>query len=74
SLWTDERVAHDGRFFSFDEVMFEPKPVQRPHPPVSIGGESPAALRRAARHDGWIGLDHTPGSVLAPVETLLALR
>ena len=74
ALWTDERVAHQGRFFSFDEVMFEPKPVQRPHPPVSIGGESGAALRRAARYDGWIGLDHTPDSARAPVETLRALR
>jgi len=74
ALWTDERVAHEGRFFSFDEVMFEPKPVQRPHPPVSIGGESRAALRRAARYDGWIGLDHTPESVRAPVATLRALR
>lgn len=74
ALWSQERVAHQGRFFSFDEVMFEPKPVQSPHPPLSIGGESPAALRRAARHDGWIGLDHTPESVRAPMETLRALR
>lgn len=61
-LWCEERVEHHGRFFDFGEVMFEPKPVQRPHPPVIVGGESPAALRRAALHDGWIGLDHTPES------------
>lgn len=59
-LWTEERVEHHGKFFDFDEVMFEPKPVQKPHPPVVIGGESPAALKRAARNDGWIGLEHTP--------------
>jgi probable F420-dependent oxidoreductase len=74
ALWRQERVVHRGRFFSFEEVMFEPKPVQRPHPPVSIGGESPAALRRAAGHDGWIGLQHTPESVQAPVAALAALR
>jgi probable F420-dependent oxidoreductase len=74
ALWTEERIAHRGRFFSFDEVMFEPKPVQRPHPPVLIGGETGPALRRAARHDGWIGLNHTPESVRAPVDKLWRLR
>jgi probable F420-dependent oxidoreductase len=74
ALWSQEHVEHRGRFFAFDAVMFEPKPVQRPHPPVSIGGESPAALRRAAAHDGWIGLEHTPESVRRPVELLRELR
>jgi probable F420-dependent oxidoreductase len=74
ALWTGDRVAHRGRFFSFDEVMFEPKPAQRPHPPVVVGGETGPALRRAARYDGWIGLDHTPESVKAPVDTLRRLR
>ena len=73
-LWTEEQVAHHGRFFDFDAVMFEPKPYQRPHPPVLIGGESPAALRRAARHDGWIGLNHTPDTARALVVTLRELR
>ena len=54
--------------------MFEPKPQQLPHPPVSIGGESAAALRRAAAHDGWIGLDHSPESAGAAAERLAALR
>jgi probable F420-dependent oxidoreductase len=73
-LWSEERVAHRGDFFEFSEVMFEPKPVQRPHPPVLIGGESPAALRRAARHDGWIGLGHDPRSAEAKARQLQALR
>lgn len=73
-LWTEEVVEHHGEFFDFDAVMFEPKPVQQPHPPVVVGGETPAALRRAARHDGWIGLDHTPESAAAKVERLRALR
>jgi len=73
-LWTERTVEHHGRFFDFDTVMFEPKPTQAPHPPMLIGGESSAALRRAARHDGWIGLSHTPESVRAPVATLQDLR
>ncbi|UCE84844.1 MAG: TIGR03619 family F420-dependent LLM class oxidoreductase, partial [Deltaproteobacteria bacterium] len=53
-LWTEETIEHRGEFFSFDPVMFEPKPIQKPWPPLHIGGESEAALRRAARlGDGW---------------------
>jgi probable F420-dependent oxidoreductase len=74
-LWTEPEVAHQGRFFAFEAVRFEPKPVQRPHPPLLVGGESEAALRRAARHgDGWIGLDHTPATVAAPLARLRVLR
>jgi probable F420-dependent oxidoreductase len=59
-LWTEETVTHHGEFFSFDEAVFEPKPVQKPWPPMLVGGESKAALRRAARlGDGWIGMTHT---------------
>ncbi len=74
-LWSEEVVEHHGTFFDFDPVMFEPKPVQRPWPPIHIGGESDAALRRAARvGDGWIGITHTLESVRRPVEMLTTLR
>lgn len=73
-LWTEEVVEHDGEFFRFPPVMFEPKPVQRPHPPVLVGGESRAALRRAARlGDGWLGMGHTPESAAARIADLRAL-
>ncbi len=53
-LWTGEPVSHQGECYQFDEVRCEPIPVQRPGPPIWIGGHSRAALRRAARHgDGW---------------------
>jgi probable F420-dependent oxidoreductase len=70
-LWTEETVEHHGEFFDFSPVAFEPKPVQKPHPPIVVGGESDRALRRAARlGDGWIGMSHTPDSVVAPIATL----
>lgn len=73
-LWTDEVIEQHGEFFDFDPVMFEPKPVQKP-PPVIVGGESPAALRRAARlGDGWVGMDHTVESVGNAIARLRELR
>lgn len=74
-LWSEEVVEHHGTFFDFDPVMFEPKPIQKPWPPIHVGGESDAALRRAARvGDGWIGITHTLESVRRPLELLTKLR
>ena len=73
-LWAEETVTHHGEFFSFDGVAFEPKPVQRPGPPILVGGESAAALRRAARlGDGWIGMAHTFESGAAQIDKLRTL-
>lgn len=60
-LWDEPTPSFAGRFVSFAEVLQRPRPVQRPHPPIVIGGHSPAAYRRAVRSgDGWYGweLDH----------------
>ncbi|MGQ0826280.1 MAG: TIGR03619 family F420-dependent LLM class oxidoreductase [Actinomycetota bacterium] len=73
-LWTEPEVTHHGECFSFESVVFEAKPVQRPWPPILVGGESRAALRRAAAHgDGWVGISHTVESVAAHVATLRGL-
>ena len=73
-LWTEETISHHGEFFAFDEVVFEPKPVQKPWPPILVGGESKAALRRAARlGDGWIGMGHTLESAAVAIATLRGL-
>ena len=73
-LWTEAEVTHRGEFLAFERVVFEPKPRQKPHPPILVGGESRAALRRAARHgDGWIGMDHGFESGAAQVTTLRRL-
>lgn len=68
ALWTEPTVTHHGRFFDFDAVMFEPKPVQPGGPPVIVGGDGKAALRRVAKYgDGWLPMNHTldqlPGSL-----------
>ncbi|HSU06251.1 MAG TPA: LLM class F420-dependent oxidoreductase [Acetobacteraceae bacterium] len=53
-LWTEERPRFAGKYANFENVVFAPKPVQRPHPPIWVGGESPPALRRTARlGDAW---------------------
>jgi probable F420-dependent oxidoreductase len=73
-LWTEPEPEHHGRFFSFGPVKFEPKPVQKPHPPIVFGGETDAALRRAAAlGDGWYGVGHSPQSAAPQIEKLRAL-
>jgi probable F420-dependent oxidoreductase len=55
AIWTQDVVMHDGPLGVLRDVRVEPKPVQRPHPPVLLGGTVEAALRRAGRMaDGWI--------------------
>lgn len=74
TLWTAQEPEFHGRFFSFGPVRFEPKPVQKPHPPIIVAGDAPAALRRAVRlADGWCGLGHTPDSAAPQVAALRAL-
>ncbi len=54
-LWTSDAPSYRGEFVEFSDIAFEPKPVQRPHPPVLIGGNSKPAMRRAAKYgDGWL--------------------
>jgi alkanesulfonate monooxygenase SsuD/methylene tetrahydromethanopterin reductase-like flavin-dependent oxidoreductase (luciferase family) len=68
ALWTGEPVSYAGQFVSFPEVVQVPPPRQRPHPPIVVGGHSPAALRRAVRSgQGWYGV------FLDPDQTATAL-
>jgi probable F420-dependent oxidoreductase len=53
-LWTQDRPSYTGKHVSFADVIFAPKPIQKPHPPIWVGGESPAALRRTVKlGDCW---------------------
>jgi len=58
SLWTDEVSSYKGEFFNLADCLQNPKPVQKPHPPVFFGGESDAALARVADiGQGWYGFN-----------------
>jgi probable F420-dependent oxidoreductase len=60
-LWTKDDPRFEGRYVKFANVFFEPKPVQKPHPPIWVGGESGPALRRTARlGDGWYPIGTNP--------------
>jgi probable F420-dependent oxidoreductase len=55
ALWTDEPAEYHGKYVDFDSSYLRPKPVQKPHPPIYVGGNSDATIKRIIRHDaGWI--------------------
>jgi len=56
AAWTAPHPEYEGRFVAFRGIDAQPRPVQQPHPPIVIGGRTPAAYRRAASHaNGWYG-------------------
>ena len=56
ALWTQPSTQHHGDFYRLDDASMEPKPVQRPHPPIWLGGGHTNVLRRAvSMADGWMG-------------------
>jgi probable F420-dependent oxidoreductase len=64
ACWRGGEVEHDGEFFSFRHITFQPTPAQKPHPPLWIGGQSGPALRRAARlADVWHPHDLSPEEI-----------
>ncbi|MGC1341825.1 MAG: LLM class flavin-dependent oxidoreductase [Candidatus Binataceae bacterium] len=59
ALWTEPKASVSGEFWKFENVPMEPKPMQKPHPPIWFGARTEIGLKRAVRHgDGWMG----PGS------------
>src|SRR5919108_987345 len=74
TLWTHDPATFSGEFYQFQALHCLPHPVQKPHPPIWIGGHSPAALRRAARYgDGWHPVGANPAVPLRPSELEVAL-
>ncbi|MCY4415148.1 MAG: LLM class flavin-dependent oxidoreductase [Chloroflexi bacterium] len=60
-LWTENDVTIKGRHYSLDEAAINPKPVQKPHPPVWVAGRRDAAMRRAVKYgDGWLPYFFSP--------------
>src|SRR5919198_4351650 len=69
ALWTQNPASFEGRFYRFESLRCLPQPVQKPHPPIWIGGHNTAALRRGARlRDGWHPVGPHPAAMLAPPE------
>jgi len=67
-LWTEDDPRFDGEHVRFANISFLPKPVQKPHPPIWVGGESPAALRRTVRYgDTWFPIGNNPRHALDTV-------
>lgn len=68
TLWTEDDPRFAGQYANFQDISFLPKPAQKPHPPLWIGGESPAALRRVvALGDAWYPIGSNPQF---PLDTL----
>jgi len=70
-IWTKSKAEYHGEYVDFGPIMAWPKPVQKPHPPILVGGAFPQGARRALRYgNGWI-----PIAGRAPLEeALLAFR
>jgi probable F420-dependent oxidoreductase len=63
AIWIETKPEYHGELVNFDPMMAWPKPVQKPHPPVILGGAFPQAARRAVRYgEGWIPLAGRPGT------------
>lgn len=70
-LWTKDDPVYHGKTISLEGVRFNPKPTQKPHPPIVVGGASDLALKRAVRYgDGWYGIAKTHDEARALIERL----
>ena len=70
-LWTEDEVSFQGRFNTLNGVTLNPKPVQKPHPPIWISGRSDAAMRRCARYGtGWLPYMYTPEKLAGSLTTI----
>jgi probable F420-dependent oxidoreductase len=73
-LWTQSEASYEGELVRFPPVRCEPKPVQKPYPPVLLGAHGPKALERVARtYDGWFPLVRDPGQLKRDVATIRKL-
>jgi probable F420-dependent oxidoreductase len=73
ALWTQDKPRHRGRYYHFEGIDAHPRPVQRPHPPIVVGGMSRAAARRAARRgNGWYGFLTDPEATARSLDWIAA--
>ena len=73
-LWTSDKPHFSGKYTQFNDLVFAPKPVQKPHPPIWVGGHSRAALRRTARFGAaWHPINRLPDELRAGTTELARL-
>ena len=71
-LWTEKKVTFNGRYTKLTEVTMEPRPVQKPHPPIWVAGRKEPAMRRAALYaQGWIPYMYTPEMLHESIEKIM---
>ena len=74
ALWTSDPAEYHGRHVNFDPTYMRPKPVQRPHPPIYIGGNSDATVKRVVRHGaGWISNNLPVAALTRRIDELRSL-
>jgi probable F420-dependent oxidoreductase len=74
ALWTEENPSFAGEWFRFSDIGFAPKPVQKPHPPIWVGGDSPGAFKRVVTlGDGWHATSKTPAELKEALGRLRAV-
>lgn len=74
ALWTEDVPSYSGRHFQFGNIKSVPQPVQKPRPPILVGGMTRGALQRVVRRgDGWIAIGKGPEDLKKPLDTLREL-
>ena len=70
-IWTKDEAEYHGELVNFDPIWSFPKPVQKPHPPILMGGDTPKARQRVVDFcDGWIPIGFNPDAVLTGMKDL----
>ena len=70
-IWTKEEAGFKGEFFNFERIWAWPKPIQKPHPPVLLGGEGPLTVKRVVEYcDGWFPRGRNPEVLLSGMKDL----
>ena len=73
TLWTSETSSFTGKYVNYANIAFKPLPIQKPHPPIWVGGESPPSMRRTARYgDAWYPIGTNNKHPLDSIELLAA--
>src|SRR6204780_584091 len=73
TIWTNHKPVFPGKYVNIDGLLTDPKPVQKPHPPIWVGGESGPSMRRAARiGDAWYPIGSNNAHLLDTLPRLTA--